>query len=159
MKKWWNDLRRRLLRQLNAGDTLTADTSPLSPVPDKVLPEYEPTVLDFERADAEAGNAKSEGGIGSGMSVKRPFSGFQLPTPPAGADYVGQRPISNLNEASEGHFSEHPESRTLHDAIRWYGRRKVREEIRNVHRRLITEKPEGDLSRQLRRLFPGRDLW
>ncbi|MCB0587062.1 MAG: hypothetical protein KDD06_17300 [Phaeodactylibacter sp.] len=44
------------------------------------------------------------------------------------------------------------------EAIRWYGRRKARRDARAVHRRLITEKPEGALARQLRRLFPGRNL-
>ncbi|MCB9299887.1 MAG: hypothetical protein H6566_04500 [Lewinellaceae bacterium] len=39
-------------------------------------------------------------------------------------------------------------------AIRWYGRRKLRKEIDAVHRRLVIERPAGRLVRQIRRIFP-----
>lgn len=47
---------------------------------------------------------------------------------------------------------------TVHQAIRWYGRRKVRQEIKMIHRRLISDQPDSLLARQLRRIFPGGKL-
>ncbi|MCB0564978.1 MAG: hypothetical protein KDD01_11430 [Phaeodactylibacter sp.] len=44
-----------------------------------------------------------------------------------------------------------------YDAIRWYGRRKIRMEIKKVHRRIITDRPDGLLSRQIRQIFPGEN--
>ena len=43
-----------------------------------------------------------------------------------------------------------------YEAIRWYGRRKVRREIKNVHRRLIAERPDDSLARRIRELFPNK---
>ena len=43
--------------------------------------------------------------------------------------------------------------RITFEAIRWYGRRKVRRAIKKVHRRLVTEQPNSALSRSLRRIF------
>ncbi|MCB0593750.1 MAG: hypothetical protein H6557_18315 [Lewinellaceae bacterium] len=45
---------------------------------------------------------------------------------------------------------------TAYEAIRWYGRRKVRREIKNVHRRLIAERPDDSLARRIRELFPNK---
>ncbi len=47
---------------------------------------------------------------------------------------------------------------TTQEAIRWYGRRKVRREIKNVHRRLITDKPDSPLGQRIRKLFPKGNL-
>ena len=43
----------------------------------------------------------------------------------------------------------------VYQAIRWYGRRKLRREIKAVHRRVAANEPLGQ---QLRRLFPGKNL-
>lgn len=43
----------------------------------------------------------------------------------------------------------------LYQAIRWYGRRKARQEIKTIHRRLISDKPDSPLARRLRSIFPG----
>jgi anti-sigma factor RsiW len=63
-------------------------------------------------------------------------------------------------EVFERQLEQHPElkeqvehQQTTYEAIRWYGRRKVRREIKNVHRRLITERPDSPLARHIRRLF------
>lgn len=42
-----------------------------------------------------------------------------------------------------------------YEAIRWYGRRKVRREIKAAHRRMITERPNGRLAKKIRRIFSG----
>lgn len=58
-----------------------------------------------------------------------------------------------MNEQRAIHASPEQQE-AIHQAIRWYGRRKLHREIDAVHRRLIVEQPEGTLARQLRRIFP-----
>lgn len=61
-----------------------------------------------------------------------------------------------LNDAGLKEQAGH--QKTVYEAIFWYGRRKARREISNIHRRLIADKPESVLARQIRQLFPGKNL-
>ncbi|MCB0568900.1 MAG: hypothetical protein KDC66_04015 [Phaeodactylibacter sp.] len=66
------------------------------------------------------------------------------------------RPTRNQGQESRGlsaPSASSPEEEAAYQAIHWYGRRKLRREIAAVHRRLITDQPEGSLARQLRRVF------
>lgn len=70
----------------------------------------------------------------------------------------GNRALFPNQAATSGEWEIHasPEQQeAIHQAIRWYGRRKLRREIDAVHRRLIVEQPEGALARQLRQIFPA----
>ncbi|MCB9293112.1 MAG: hypothetical protein H6559_08255 [Lewinellaceae bacterium] len=72
------------------------------------------------------------------------------------ADGPGVFPRRQPNEAPPRKRPE--DERAAYEAIRWYGRRKARREIRKIHRRLITDRPDGNLARQIRRIFPGARL-
>ena len=77
--------------------------------------------------------------------------------------YLFGRLKAEEQDAFDRQIEQNPELRervehqqTAYEAIRWYGRRKVRREIKNVHRRLIAERPDDSLARRIRELFPNK---
>ena len=84
-----------------AMETLPAIAGPVAPE-QRQEPEIW-NVLDFGRTKGEVGSANSEVGIGSGISAKRPFFDFRLPT-------------SDLKEGFDGYSPERPKFKNAEDA-------------------------------------------